>query len=592
MIPRSEYPRPQLVRDNWMNLNGQWQFEIDFSVSGQARGMFAPDAGHMFSREITVPFCPESKLSGIEFKDFMNSVWYRRTVEIPADWDTSKGYILMHFGAVDWQADLWLNGEHCGWHQGGYTSFTIDITKHVKPGENVIVLRALDEKAQHGRQSSGKQSHQYNSYGCLYTRTTGIWQTVWMEYVPAVYVTKLDITPDVKNKKVDINAVLYGNMNGGNDYRLEAVASYEGKPMGSKTIIPSWRGNNISIDLDELYLWEPLCGRLYDLEVKLYKGDEVVDSVVSYFGMRSVDVTDNVILINGKPVYQRLILDQGFYPDGIYTAPSDDELRLDVQRSIDMGFNGARLHEKIFEERFLYWADKAGYLCWGETANWGLDIARDDNLGSFQNEWTEEINRDYSHPSIVGWCPFNETQPNQSNRFVATIVELTRQLDPTRPVIDTSGWTHHFSGSGRAGTDIYDVHDYEQNPEKFKATYAPFAEGVTPPPTTRTPVETWTSGIPYFVSEFGGIRWAPEKGKESWGYGVAPEAEEEFIERYRGLVTALLEHPKMCAFCYTQLTDVEQEVNGLYTYDRQPKFDPAIIKAITSQPAAIEKIGD
>lgn len=592
MVPRSEYPRPQLIRDSWMNLNGKWQFEFDFGLSGQERGMCAEDSGHLYSKEITVPFCPESKLSGIEYKDFMNSVWYRRAVNIPAQWDTSKGYVILHFGAVDWQADVWVNGRLSGSHQGGYTSFSIDITNKVRTGENIIIVRATDDKAAHGRQASGKQSHRYGSYGCMYTRTTGIWQTVWMEYVPDVYVTKLDITPDVKNNKVDISAVLYGNMNGDNDYRLEASASYEGKPMGKKTIIPSWRGNNISIELNELHLWEPLCGRLYDLDVKLYKGDKVVDSVTSYFGMRSVDLTDNVILINGKPVYQRLVLDQGFYPDGIYTAPSDDELRLDIQRAIDMGFNGARLHEKVFEERFLYWADKAGYLCWGEHANWGLDISRDDNLGSFQNEWMEEINRDYSHPSIVGWCPFNETQGNQSNRLVATIVKLTKQLDPTRPVIDTSGWTHHFASDGRSCTDIFDVHDYEQNPDKFKATYTPFAEGHTPPPTTRTPVDTWTPGVPYFVSEFGGIRWAPEKGNESWGYGVAPEDEEAFINRYRGLVTALLEHPKMCAFCYTQLTDVEQEVNGLYTYDRRPKFDAAVIKAITSQPAAIEKIGE
>lgn len=589
MLPRSEYPRPQLVRDNWINLNGKWQFEFDFGQTGEARGLCAADAGTLFSQEITVPFCPESKLSGIGHTDYMNCVWYRKTLAIPEEWSCDKGYVLLHFGAVDWKADVWVNGTLAGWHHGGYTPFTIDITKLIQSGENVITLRATDSQLRAGNQSAGKQSPRYESFGCFYTRTTGIWQTVWMEYVPEVYIDKLNITPDINNSKVDMHVVLYGNMAEWKDLRLEAITLYEGKETGTKSIIPTWRGSNISVDLNELHLWEPLCGRLYDLKINLYKGTQLVDSVTSYFGMRSVALTDNVILVNGKPVFQRLILDQGFYPDGIYTAPTDDELRLDIQRAIDMGFNGARLHQKIFEPRFLYWADKAGYLCWGEHANWNLDISREENLINFQNEWTEEIQRDYSHPCIIGWCPFNETQQNQSNRILNTIFELTKQLDSTRPVIDTSGWVHHRARDGRAGTDVFDVHDYEQSPDVFKEKYLPFSQGIVPPHVTFSPIDTWLPDIPYFVSEFGGTRWAPQEESSGWGYGKGPDNENDFIERYRGLVTSLLDNPKVCAFCYTQLTDVEQEVNGLYYYDRKPKFDPAVIKAITSQPAAIEK---
>lgn len=592
MIPRNEYPRPQLVRNNWMNLNGQWQFEFDFGQTGQERGMHEENAAQLFSQEITVPFCPESKLSGIAYTDFMNCVWYRRSVTIPEEWTPQNGYILLHFGAVDWKADVWVNGKYAGNHIGGYISFTLDITNLVRTGENIITLKATDDGLRDRKQLAGKQCHQYKSYGCYYTRTTGIWQTVWMEYTPSVYIHKLDITPDVNNSKVDICAVLYGNIAAGKEYTLEAISSYNGQETGRKSIIPSWRGNNLSIELSDLYLWEPLCGRLYDLKVTLYKNGEVIDSVDSYFGMRSVDLTDEAILINGKPVFQRLILDQGFYPDGIYTAPSDDELRLDIQRSIDMGFNGARLHEKIFEPRFLYWADKAGYLCWGENANWGLEISREENLINFQNDWVEEINRDYSHPSIIGWCPFNETPQNQSNRILNTIYELTKQLDPTRPVIDTSGWVHHTAPDGRTGTDVFDVHDYEQKPEVFKNRYMPYAQGTIPPHISSSPVHTWKPGVPYFVSEFGGTRWAPDKDTASWGYGAGPASEQEFLDRYNGLITALLDNPKVCAFCYTQLTDVEQEVNGLYYYDRRPKFNPEVIKAITSKPAAIEKKGE
>ncbi len=571
-IPRTEYPRPQLRREDWLNLNGVWEFEFDFGISGRQRELFK--AEHL-GEKITVPFCPESKLSGIEHKDFIPCVWYRRELELPKAWES--GRVILHFGAVDYCAEVYVNGESVGKHFGGYVSFSFDITRKLKSGINVITVCAEDD-LRSGDQPRGKQCEDYHSRGCSYTRTTGIWQTVWAEHVPDVYIKGVSITPDVKNEKVDICVKLGGSLNAGG-YTIEARSSYEGRPTGSAAVKAGWNGTALALPLSELRLWEPGHGRLYDLELTLKKDGVEIDAVYSYFGMRSVDITDNMITINGKPVFQRLILDQGFYPDGIYTAPSDDELKNDILRAMAMGFNGARLHQKIFEPRYLYWADKLGYLCWGEHANWGLDLSRPSALLNFLPEWTEAVERDYSHPSIIGWCPFNETKKNQEPRILQAVYEVTKRLDPTRPVIDTSGYFH-------VQTDVYDSHDYTQEPSDLAANYEAYAAGGIPFINANDPA-TYTGDRPFFVSEFGGIWWAP--GRPGWGYGKAPKTEEEFIARYRGLVTTLIQNPKMCAFCYTQLTDVEQEVNGLYTYERTPKFEPKVIAEITSQKAAIEK---
>ena len=286
-------------------------------------------------------------------------------------------------------------------------------------------------------------------------------------------------------------------------------------------------------------------------------------------------------------MFQRLILDQGFYPDGIYTAPSQEALERDILLSMKAGFNGARLHQKVFEPRFLYLCDKHGYLAWGEMANWGFDISSPTAFEAFIPEWMEAIERDFNHPAIVGWCPFNETWDykgrKQEDGLLRMTYRLTKQYDKTRPCIDTSGNFH-------VETDIYDLHDYEQDVEKFRSHYDPFGNGEGPFRETHPERQSYTEGLPFFISEYGGIKWAPraEKGEYAWGYGEGPQTEEEFFARYRGLTEALLQNPKMFGFCYTQLTDVEQEQNGVYFYSREPKFDSARFYEINTQKAAIE----
>jgi Beta-galactosidase/beta-glucuronidase len=573
-IPRPEYPRPQLVRKDWINLNGEWQFEIDSGKSGKDRQLYKND----LSDTITVPFCPESKLSGIGNKDFMNAVWYKRDIDIPESWNGKR--ILVHFGAVDYQAEIWINGTPAGTHRGGYTSFEFDITGLLRSEKNTITVYAEDD-TRSGLQPKGKQCSQYYSAGCDYTRTTGIWQTVWLECVSETYISSFKLFPDPDNACVHISADFKGAIN---KCRLITTATRDGKAVGKNETYVSGKEVRYAVALSETKLWNPGEPNLYDLSFELEKDNKVIDSVTSYFGLRKISWDDNAILINNIPVFQRLVLDQGFYPDGIYTAPTDEDLKKDIEISMGLGFNGARMHEKVFDPRYIYWADKLGYMVWGEHANWGLDITTPIGLERFLPEWVEAVERDFNHPSIVGWCPFNETWDTngtrQDNEVLKNIYLVTKSLDNTRPVIDTSGNYHVI-------TDIFDIHDYEQAPEVFKARYEPMKTGGTVYNTF--PDRQQYNGQPYFVSEYGGIWWVPKTSViNGWGYGNRPQSEEEFIERYKALTTTLLQNPKICAFCYTQLYDVEQEVNGLYTYTRIPKFNPEIIKTINTQKAAIE----
>ncbi|MBQ7934844.1 MAG: beta-galactosidase [Clostridia bacterium] len=577
MIYRAEHPKPQFMRQNWQNLNGIWQFEPDNANSGEARGLWQEN--QTFSLSIQVPFCPESKLSGIENVDFMNAVWYKRTVGITES--QLQGNVILHFGAVDYKATVYVNGQVCGTHRGGYVSFSFNITKFLRSGKNTITLHAEDD-TRDPLIPSGKQSSKYHSYGCYYTRTTGIWQTVWLEFVPKDYIISAKYYTDPAHGILDIDARLCGSG------CLQAEAFYQGRSMGKAECRSNGGRTLLHLPLAETHLWEVGNGRLYDLILTFND-----DRVESYFGLRSLRLDGYRFLINEKPVFQRLVLDQGFYPDGIYTAPSDEALRNDIVSSMAMGFNGARLHEKVFEERFLYHCDRMGYIVWGEYPNWGLDHTRSDSIFSILPEWLEELERDFNHPAIIGWCPFNETwdinNRKQQDDVLRSIYLATKAADPTRPCIDTSGNFH-------VCTDIFDVHDYNQDPTTFRKTYSDlplngtFVDVVTTIPKRAARYQNrhhYQSGQPMFVSEYGGIAWNTEK--EGWGYGNAPKTEQEFLERLKGLTDALLENPCMLGLCYTQLTDVEQEQNGLYTYDRKPKFDPTIIHSIFSKKAAIEE---
>lgn len=572
-VLRAEYPRPQLERKDWKSLNGEWEFEVDYSVSGKARKLY--EAAHL-DKHILVPYCPESELSGIGCKDFMNCVWYRREIEIPEEWKkdmAEKGdRILLQFGAVDYFATIYVNGKEAGSHKGGYASFSVDITDYINPqGTDVVTVCAMDE-VRSGRQPGGKQSAEYASDGCFYTRCTGIWQTVWMEKIPVCHIEGLRIYPDVENTRVRVSVKVAGSG------KLFVQASFKGEDMGQMCAMAHNGTVDVLLDLREKHLWEPGIGRLYDLELRF--GEDVVSS---YFGLRSVSLENMGFLINGKRVFQRLVLDQGYYPDGIYTAPSEEALVRDIKMSIAAGFNGARLHQKAFEPRFLYHCDRLGYLVWGEHANWNLDVSRYDALHAFLPEWMELVERDFNHPAIIGWCPWNETWDvegrKQRNENLSVTYLVTKQLDPTRPCIDTSGNYHVM-------TDIFDLHDYNQDPDSFGRKYRRLVEeGVLEDSFSNR--QTY-GGQPVFISEYGGIKWDMDGKIPSWGYGEDPETKEAFIQRYRGLTDALLDNEKMFGFCYTQLYDVEQEKNGLYTYDRQPKFDMEIFRKINSRKAAYE----
>ncbi len=565
-IPRSEHPDPQFQRKDWLNLNGEWDFEFDFGNSGLRAGVLEKDE---WSRKINVPFCPESKLSGIEYTDFIAAVWYRKSVTVTEA--QLEGRVLIHFGAVDYETYIYVNGEEAGYHKGGYTSFTFDITEFLTAGENVIAVNARDD-VRDPLVPRGKQSELYNSHGCDYTRTTGIWQTVWLEFVPKAYVKSFKLFPDTVNATLGVSAVVEG------EGAFKAEAFYDGRLVGSfeKTAAGFVSGD---IKLSETHLWEVGCGRLYDLKIT-FGGDEIS----SYFGLRDIRIDGYKVLINGKSVFQRLVLDQGFYADGIYTAPSDEALEKDIRLSLAVGFNGARLHQKVFEPRFLYHCDRLGYIVWGEFGNWGLDYSRDGALEAMLPQWCESVARDFNHPAIVGWCPFNETWDRdgrkQNDELLRIVYRVTKQLDETRPCIDTSGNFH-------VETDIFDVHDYEQKVEIFKGNYDRLmTEGVL---FEHFPDRQEYDGKkPAFVSEYGGIQWSLGSRGDAWGYGNAPKSEQEFIDRYKGLTDALLDNERMFGFCYTQLYDIEQEQNGLYYYDRSPKFDPELFRRINSRKAAIE----
>jgi beta-galactosidase/beta-glucuronidase len=570
-LPRPEHPRPQFFRDTWQNLNGTWTYRIDTGSSGHERG-FAASRG--FDDAIIVPFAPESPHSGVEHRDFIPAIWYHRRITPPEAWLEKR--ILLHFGAVDFECEAYVDGVLVGRHFGGTSSFTFDITAHVRPGaEHDLVVYAADD-TRSGVQPGGKQSPRYDSYGCMYTRTTGIWQTVWLEATSPAGLESVQYLPDLHGGSLALLPWFRGDAR---NLRFHVEVSGDGRPAGETEVVAT-PGVPVGVTLRDLRLWSPEDPFLYDVTLSMLSDDgSLVDQVRSYAGIRSLRVVENRILLNERPLYLRLVLDQGFYPEGIWTAPSDAALRRDIELAQAAGFNGARLHQKVFEERFHYWADRLGYITWGESSSWGCDPNEPVAGRNFLSEWREIVVRDRNHPSIIAWTPFNETADarvrEQHHRVHRDAYALCKQLDPTRPVNDASGYKHVV-------TDIWTIHDYTQDPAELRKHLEPTDPERMQGRNNEDAVRY--AGQPYVIDEYGGIKWIPEEdqawSETSWGYGNAPRTEEEFYQRLEELTNAVLERHHISGYCYTQLTDVEQEQNGIYGYDRSEKLDMERVRRV------------
>lgn len=575
----SLHPNPIFERENWQSLNGEWDF--GFSKKADKNYKFLTEEKilefykqSVFTHKINVPFCIESALSGIGYTGFLNRVWYKKRIHI-----TSNGNrVFLHIGAADYKTTVVLNGKIAGSHKGGYTPMCFDITEFAVDGENELYI-LCEDNTRDSLIAGGKQSDRKNSYACSYTRTTGIWQSVYMEYVPLDYVKNFKLTPSFKHGNITVELELCGRG------KLEINAYLGEKNVGARCIEEASGFIIVQIPISDIKAWELGNAVLYDLEIKF--GD---DKVSSYFGLRDIALDGFKFMLNGKSVFQRTVLDQGFYRKGIYTAENDEELKRDITLSMALGFNGARLHQKVFDPRFLYFCDRMGYMVWGEYANWGLDYSNPKSVDIFLHEWGEALRRDYNHPAIIGWCPFNETWNykgrKQYDPLLRTVYTYTKEFDRTRPCIDTSGNFHVV-------TDIYDVHDYRGEFAEFRKSYESLVtDGELYEHVLQdNPGRQKYNGEPVFMSEYGGIKWESDKQYKSWGYGNDVKTEEEWLERYQGLTDALLDNARMLGFCYTQLYDVEQEQNGLYTYDREKKFSEKIyegIKKTNTRKAAIE----
>lgn len=565
-IPRNEYPRPQFVRNEWMNLNGEWDFSFDTDI---------------FDKKINVPYVYQSKLSGINVQDAHEIVWYRRSFNLPSSMK-EKGVIL-HFGAVDYSCKIWVNEIFIKEHIGGHISFDMDITHALQADNNVIVVQVTDSPNDL-EMPRGKQYWKDNSEGIFYTRSTGIWQTVWLEAVDEVHLEKVFITPDLDNMQVEFNYEISGK----SQAVLKTEISFEGKIITASTVEAERNAGSFKLFIDQQQLsnwnfqeelvWTPENPRLFDVTFRVLVSGNEVDTVASYFGMRKVSIENGKLLLNNRVYYQKLLLDQGYWEDSLLTAPTDEDYIKDIELAKSMGFNGVRKHQKIEDPRFLYHADKMGFLVWGEIA--AAYVYSRKYVKRITYEWIDELLRDYNHPSIVAWTPLNESwgvfnikDKKDQQSHSAAMIYLTKSIDQTRPVISNDGWEHTC-------TDLLTVHDYEWNKEVLEERYKSLENILDYTPGGRPMMANgWEyKDQPILVTEFGGISY--KKGNwEGWGYSSAT-SEEDFAKRLNDVISPLLKSPLVQGYCYTQITDVEQEINGLCTYKRQAKIPVEVIRAI------------
>jgi len=586
------YPRPQLMRPHWLELGGRWDFGFGADTT-------APHTSAAFDRTIVVPFPPESPASGIGDTSYHHVAWYRRTVS-PADLRAAghqnpSDRVLLHFGAVDWAASVWLNDQLLGTHEGGQSPFTFDITNAIADdGDNVLVVRAVDDPHDVSV-PRGKQDWHESPHSIWYHRTTGIWQPVWLEAVSPLHVTELSWQSDIPAACVDIELTL--NEYPDDDTWARVILHFQGSVVAEASFRLLERTSPLRLGLAqqgngqqyELMLWSPEAPRLIDATVTIEHSGSVIDAVSSYLGLRSVAVVDRQFLLNDRPYYTRSVLSQNYWPESHLAAPDAGALRREVELIKELGFNAARVHQKAEDPRFLFWADKLGLMVWGETASAYAFNAR--AIGALTSEWIDLIRRDRSHPSIVTWVPLNESwgvqhisHDPQQQAFSRSISELTRALDSTRPVISNDGWEHTAS-------DIWTIHDYDSDPSTLAARYAS-ASAVDAALSgfgtagRRISIGQPDSGQPVMLTEFGGVSYVNHEVDGAWGYSSA-HTEEEFESRVSGLLQAVQSSSALTGFCYTQLTDTGQETNGLLYADRSPKVPvEALRRAILGSSAA------
>ncbi len=582
-LPRAEYPRPDFERDKFVCLNGEWDFAYDDDNRGLSEKWYKDEKEH-FDRKITVPYTYLCELSGIDDQDFHDIVWYKRKVTFENR--LPGGRFILHFGAIDQEADIWIDEDHVCHHEGGNTPIEIDVTDSVRGSkEHSITVRAFDDSFDF-EMTRGKQFWEKKSSGIFYTRTVGIWQSVWFEEVPAVYLRRLRVTPDLDEKMIEIEMQL----GGGKEAVAGVSVSLKGKELladkvnisNGKAKVKYWLDSALTLDWhhQESWTWSPENPVLFDLllDVKAGSDDAIADTVKSYFAFRKINTHMGKILLNNRPYTMKMLLDQGYFRKGLLTAPSDDDLKRDIEYAKEMGFNGARKHQKVEDPRYLYWADKLGFIVWGE----GPSSYEYSQLAAERHtkEWLEILRRDYNHPCIVAWVPLNESwgvheilDREDEQAHSLALYYLIKSIDRTRLVISNDGWTHTKS-------DIITIHDYSGDREELEKRYADLDSIVKEFPGGHALFAKGYEyhGEPIMVTEFGGISFCKD-GTEGWGY-TAAENEEDFMERYRNVVEPIMASPNVQGFVYTQLTDVEQEINGLMTYDRQFKVDPSRIKEI------------